>query len=51
VDHISEGFVVLSRDGIVINFNLSLHQDVRLKELAPGERKDFRFSAYAEKLA
>ncbi len=50
VDHISEGFVVLSRDEIVINFNLPFIEMFGFKELASSKRKNFHFSAYAERL-
>ncbi len=50
VDHISEGFVVLSRDNIIINFNLPFISMFDFKELASNERKSCNFSSYAAKL-
>jgi diguanylate cyclase (GGDEF)-like protein len=50
VDHVSEGFVVLSRDNVVINFNLPFIRMFGFKELASKERRNCNFSSYAERL-
>jgi diguanylate cyclase (GGDEF)-like protein len=50
VDHIAEGFVVLSCDNIVINFNLPFIRMFDVKELASKKRTSCHFSRYAEKL-
>jgi diguanylate cyclase (GGDEF)-like protein len=50
VDHIAEGFVVLSRDNTVVNFNLPFMRMFDFTELASNERRKCGFSAYAESM-